>query len=74
MGGYGTMVAKQRRQIEECCQVQSISEYISETKSEVGLGQSMEVETEIQLERNNEVVGGVGEYMEYLLDRVCPEL
>ena len=29
---------------------------------------------EIQLERNDEVVGGVGEYMGYLLDRVCPEL
>ena len=38
MGGYGTIVAKQRKQIEECWQVRSISEYISETKSEVGLG------------------------------------
>ena len=29
---------------------------------------------EIQTERNDEVVGGVGEYTGYLLDRVCPEL
>ena len=33
----------------------------------------MEVETEIRSERNDEVIGGVGEYMEYLLDGVCPE-
>ena len=29
---------------------------------------------EIQLEGKVEVVGGVGEYTEYLLDRVCLEL
>ena len=34
----------------------------------------MEVETEIRSERNDEVIGGVGEYTEYLLNGVCPEL
>ena len=29
---------------------------------------------EIWLERNDEVIGGVGEYTEYLLNGVCPEL
>ena len=29
---------------------------------------------EIQSEGEDEVVGGVGEYTEYLLDGVCPEL
>ena len=29
---------------------------------------------EIWLERNDEVVSGVGEYTEYLLNGVCPEL
>ena len=35
MGGYSTVVAKQRRQIEECL---TGTEYLSETKSEIGLG------------------------------------
>ena len=74
MGGYSTMVAKQRKQIEECRRMRSILEYISESKSEVGLNQSTEVGTEMRSEGEDEVVGSVGEYMEYLLDGVCPEL
>ena len=34
----------------------------------------MELETEIRSERNDEVIGGVGEYTECLLDGVCLEL
>ena len=49
-------------------------EYISETKSKVGLTQSMEFGAEMQSKRGDEVVGGVGEYKEYLLDGVCLEL